>query len=215
MSGRSRASHINVHGPRNLGETIGLARLRWSRRGIGLSRTCGRSSPVSPPIGSLPHFQRPSEYACAQHHAPPSTAKGGSTDVFVNGQKATRVIFFGVAHDWDLLRRPLVTHVPLHLRTRAGRRVEETQNREAVVECRCASSLLLHIQQERAEFLGYRTIRRMPQKLNKIAHRPQIHRLAFWLQPLDPHFFKKRRRSGGICCSDIETSCRQIEKASF
>jgi hypothetical protein len=26
---------------------------------------------------------------------------------------------------------------------------------------------------------------------------------------------RKRRRSSGICCSDVETSCRQIEKASI
>src|SRR6056297_2742068 len=38
---------------------------------------------------------------------------------------------------------------------------------------------------------------------------------VFGCSPLIRISSRKRRRSGGICCSDIETSCRQIEKASI
>lgn len=38
---------------------------------------------------------------------------------------------------------------------------------------------------------------------------------VFGCSPLIRISSRKRRRSGGICCSDIETSCRQIEKGSI
>lgn len=96
--------------------------------------------------------------------------------------------------------------MPLHLRARARRRVEETKHRQPVVEGRRANAAFVHVELERPKLFRRRAIRRVPQKPRKYIV------CIFGYRPLIGMSSRNRRRSAGTNWFDIETSCRQVEK---
>lgn len=114
--------------------------------------------------------------------------------------------FLSAQYDGYFLGRSLITHMPLHPRSRICGRIEETQYRQTIVISRRADTSILHIKLESTKL--FRCRRSCPKKRVPplTAHKYIVYVLS--IKPFMRISSRKRRRSADTGWLDIRISCR-------